>query len=92
MIQVSFFLTEIRFYSSIKQVLTLHFTRNELHKLKDEIVATAAKFGANPKKPIVLYCLTEIKAAVLYMAMKEIVGFQNVCCYAGVYTEWDLIT
>lgn len=60
-------------------------------KSKDEIIATAAKFGVTPEKPIVVYCQTGIKAAVLYFALKEIAGCENVKYYAGAYAEWASI-
>ena len=41
-------------------------------KSKDEIIATAAKFGATPDKEVIIYCQTGIKASVLYIALKEI--------------------
>lgn len=58
------------------------------YKSKDEIIAAAAKFGANSEKPIVVYCNSGVKASVLYIAFKEIAGFQNVQYYAGSYAEW----
>ena len=61
-------------------------------KSKDEIIATAAKFGATPEKQIVVYCQTGIKAAVLYVALKEIAGFENVKYYAGAYAEWASVS
>ena len=70
----------------------MHFkevqTANGAFKSKDEIIATAAKFGATPEKEIVVYCQTGIKAAVTYIALKEIAGFPNVKLYAGAYAEW----
>lgn len=33
--------------------------------LPDVIIAAAAKFGATPEKPIIVYCNSGIKAAVL---------------------------
>jgi thiosulfate/3-mercaptopyruvate sulfurtransferase len=70
----------------------MHFkevqTANGAFKTKDEIIATAAKFGATPEKEIVVYCQTGIKAAVTYIALKEIAGFPNVKLYAGAYAEW----
>ena len=70
----------------------MHFkevqTANGAFKSKDEIIATAAKFGATPEKEIVVYCQTGIKAAVVYIALKEIAGFSNVKLYAGAYAEW----
>jgi thiosulfate/3-mercaptopyruvate sulfurtransferase len=74
----------------------MHFkevqTANGAYKSKDEIIATAAKFGATPEKDIVVYCQTGIKAAVVYIALKEIAGFPNVKLYAGAYAEWASIT
>jgi len=70
----------------------MHFkevqTANGAFKTKDEIIAVAAKFGATPEKDIVVYCQTGIKAAVVYIALKEIAGFSNVKLYAGAYAEW----
>jgi len=60
-------------------------------KSKEEIVATAAKFGVTPEKDVVVYCQTGIKAAVVYVALKEIAGFANVKLYAGAYAEWASI-
>jgi thiosulfate/3-mercaptopyruvate sulfurtransferase len=57
-------------------------------KTKDEIIAAAAKVGATPEKEIVVYCMTGIKASVVYIALKEIAGFPNVKLYAGAYAEW----
>jgi len=57
-------------------------------KTKDEIVAIAAKAGATQDKEIVVYCQTGIKAAVVYVALKEIAGFPKVKLYAGAYAEW----
>jgi thiosulfate/3-mercaptopyruvate sulfurtransferase len=63
-------------------------TANGAYKTKDEIIAIAAKCGATPEKEIVVYCQTGIKAAVVYVALKEIAGFPDVKLYAGAYAEW----
>jgi thiosulfate/3-mercaptopyruvate sulfurtransferase len=63
-------------------------TATGAYKTKDEIIATAAKYDATPDKQIVVYCQTGIKAAVAYVALKEIAGFANVKLYAGAYAEW----
>jgi len=60
-------------------------------KSKEDIMATAAKFGVTPEKDVVVYCQTGIKAAVVYVALKEIAGFANVKLYAGAYAEWASI-
>ena len=71
-------------WMNFKEVLT----PTGAYKSKDEIIATAAKFGATPEKPIVVYCNSGVKATVLFIAFKEIAGFQNVQYYAGSYADW----
>ncbi|NOU48032.1 MAG: sulfurtransferase [Bacteroidales bacterium] len=58
------------------------------YQTKEEIMAIAAKYGLTPEKEVVVYCQTGIKAAVLYVGLKEISGFPNVKLYAGAYAEW----
>jgi len=48
-------------WMNFKEVLT----STGAYKSKEDIIATAAKFGATPDKQIVVYCQTGIKAAVL---------------------------
>ena len=74
-------------WMNFKEVLTA----TGAYKSKDEIIATAAKFGATPEKPIVVYCNSGIKAAVIYIALKEIAGFRNVNNYVGSYADWTTI-
>ncbi len=74
-------------WMNFKEVLTA----TGAYKSKDEIIAVAAKFGATPEKPIVLYCNSGIKAAVLYIALKEIAGFRNVGNYVGSYADWSSV-
>jgi thiosulfate/3-mercaptopyruvate sulfurtransferase len=72
-------------WMNFKEVLTA----TGAYKSKDEIIAAAAKFGATPEKPIVIYCNSGIKAAVMYIALKEIAGFRNVGNYVGSYADWS---
>jgi len=58
-------------------------------KTKDEIIAAAAKYGATPEKPIVVYCNSGVKASTLLVGLKEIAGFQNVQYYGGSYADWS---
>jgi len=74
-------------WMNFKEVLTA----TGAYKSKDEIIAAAAKFGATPEKPIVVYCNSGVKAAVLYVALKEIAGFQNVQNYVGSYADWSTV-
>jgi thiosulfate/3-mercaptopyruvate sulfurtransferase len=70
---------------NFKEVLTA----TGAYKSKDEIVAAAAKLGVSPDKQIIVYCNSGVKASVLYTALKEIAGFQNVQYYAGSYADWS---
>lgn len=74
-------------WMNFKEVLTA----TGAYKSKDDIIAAAAKFGATPEKPIVVYCNSGIKAAVLYIALKEIAGFQNIQNYVGSYADWTTV-
>lgn len=71
-------------FMNFKEVLT----EKGAFKSKDEITALAAKFGVSPDSKVVVYCQTGIKAAVVYIALKEIAGFADVKLYAGAYAEW----
>ncbi|PKP03800.1 MAG: hypothetical protein CVU14_01350 [Bacteroidetes bacterium HGW-Bacteroidetes-9] len=74
-------------FMNYKEVLT----ETGAFKTKEDIIASAAKFGATSEKEIIIYCQTGIKAAVTYVALKEIAGFENVKLYAGAYAEWASI-
>lgn len=74
-------------WMNFKEVLT----PTGAYKSKDEIIAVAAKFGATPEKTIVVYCNSGVKAAVLFVALTEIAGFQNVQYYAGSYADWSSV-
>lgn len=74
-------------FMNFKEVLT----ETGAFKTKEQIVETASKFNVNSDKEVVVYCQTGIKAAVLYIALKEIAGFTNVKLYAGAYAEWASI-
>lgn len=75
-------------FMNFKEVLT----EKGAYKSKDEIVATASKFGITPESQVVVYCQTGIKAAVVYIALKEIAGFSDVKLYAGAYAEWASVS
>lgn len=57
-------------------------------KSADQIKAIARKNGISPDKTVILYCVTSVRAAVSYVALKDIAGFTNVQVYDGAYNEW----
>ncbi len=76
------------FLLNYKEVLTA----TGAYKSKEEIMAVANQFGINSDKEIIVYCQTGIKAAVLFVALKEIAGYSNVKLYAGAYAEWASVS
>jgi len=54
----------------------------------DQLKAVAAKNGLTADKTIILYCVTSVRAAVSFVALKEILGYPNVKVYDGAYNEW----
>lgn len=57
-------------------------------KSADELKTVAAKHGLTSDKTIILYCVTSVRAAVSFVALKEILGYPNVKVYDGAYNEW----
>ncbi len=57
-------------------------------KSADKLKAVAAKHGLTSDKTIILYCVTSVRAAVSFVALKEILGYPNVKIYDGAYNEW----
>lgn len=57
-------------------------------KSAEELKKVAAKYGLTPDKEIMLYCVTGVRAAVIYFALAEILDYPNVKVYDGSYNEW----
>jgi thiosulfate/3-mercaptopyruvate sulfurtransferase len=57
-------------------------------KSKEELEKIASTSGITADKTIYLYCYTGVKAAVTYIALKNILGFQKCKIYEGSYNEW----
>lgn len=61
---------------------------NGAFKSKVELNALAEKFGLTADKTIIVYCATSVRAAVSYIAFKDILGLDNVKVFDGAYNEW----
>ena len=57
-------------------------------KSADQLKAVAEKHGLTSGKTIILYCQTSVRAGVIFVALKEILGYPNVKVYDGAYNEW----
>jgi thiosulfate/3-mercaptopyruvate sulfurtransferase len=61
---------------------------NGAFKSKEALKELADKHGITADKKVVLYCATSVRAAVSYVAFKNILGLENVKVYDGAYNEW----
>ncbi|NQU32738.1 MAG: sulfurtransferase [Bacteroidetes bacterium] len=60
-------------------------------KNKAEIENFVAQYKLSADKPIVVYCNTGVIAAVIYVALTNIVDWKNVKVYDGAYKEWEAL-
>ena len=44
--------------------------------------------GITPEKTVIVYCMTGIKASVVYVALTQILHYKKVKLYDGAYEEW----
>ncbi len=61
---------------------------NGAFKSKEGFLKLLNSKGINPDEPIIVYCKTGVKAAVLFVALKNITGANDVKLYDGAYVEW----
>lgn len=57
-------------------------------KSKVEIETMLKKEGITSDKSIILYCVTSVRAGVVYAALKSVLGYNNVKVYDGAFNEW----
>ncbi len=61
----------------------------EAFKSKAEMDKFVAQYKLSADKPIVVYCNTGVIATVIYVALTNVLGWDNVKVYDGAYKEWD---
>lgn len=57
-------------------------------KSAEELKMIAEKYNITADTELILYCRTSVRAAVEYVAFKNILGFKNVRVFDGAYLEW----
>ena len=57
-------------------------------KSKDQLAKIFTAKGVTAGKKVIVYCATGIKAAVVYTALTQVMGYKNVKLYDGAYEEW----
>lgn len=63
-------------------------TANKSFRNREELKSRVDACGAGPGKDIIAYCRLSHRATVLYCALTEIIGLDNVRVYDGSWTEW----
>jgi len=58
-------------------------------KSVEDLTKIGEDLGFTKEKTYVVYCKTGIKAAVVYNALKNVLGYPNVKLYDGAYLEWE---
>ncbi len=61
---------------------------HDAFKSKEELEKLVGKYGITASTPVVAYCRTSVRAAVIYVAFKNILGYDNIKVYDGAYAEW----
>lgn len=61
---------------------------NGSFKSKAGLETLAAKYGITADKEVIVYCVTSVRAAVIYFALNNVLGYSNVKVYDGAYNEW----
>ena len=57
-------------------------------KSREELAPLAESRGVSPDKDVIAYCRLSHRATVLYFALTELLGLDNVRVYDGSWTEW----
>lgn len=66
-------------------------TDNGAFKPVEQLQALAEKMNITPDKEVILYCKTSVRAAVGFVAFKNILGYEKVKVYDGAYSEWKAV-
>jgi thiosulfate/3-mercaptopyruvate sulfurtransferase len=79
-------------YGRIPGAKHLHFEdmlrRDRTFKSPEEVAAMAAARGLPGAENTIAYCRLSHRATVLYFALTELLGYDNVRVYDGSWTEW----
>jgi len=68
----------------------LFLTDDGAFKSEEDIRALVTELGITPEMEVIAYCKTSVRAAPVFVAFKNILGFENVKVYDGAYNEWTV--
>ncbi len=63
-------------------------TETGAFKTPAELTTIAENYGITADTELILYCRTSVRAAVEFVAFRNILGYKNVKVYDGAYLEW----
>ena len=79
-------------YGRIPGARHLHFedmlTTDKSFKPAAQLSSLAAERGATLDRDTIVYCRLSHRATVLYFALTQLLGYENVRVYDGSWTEW----
>ena len=84
----------IKRYGHIPGAVNLEFkavvNENGTIKSKEEIATAMNVAGITSDKEVILYCASSVRAGIVYLALKDILGYTNVKVYDGAFYEWNV--
>ncbi len=64
-------------------------TEDSKFKSTDELQKLFKAKGITPEKGIILYCLTSVRAGIVYFALTDMLGYKNVKIYDDAFFDWQ---
>jgi thiosulfate/3-mercaptopyruvate sulfurtransferase len=58
-------------------------------KNKVELEQLFATAGVSKNKKVILYCESSVRAGIVFLALKSVLGYPEVRVYDGAYLEWQ---
>ena len=58
-------------------------------KSADELKALFEKAGITKDKEVIVYCKSSVRAGIIYMALRSVLGYSNVKVFDGAFLEWQ---
>ncbi|MDP8203734.1 MAG: sulfurtransferase [Candidatus Tenebribacter mawsonii] len=85
----------IKRYGHIPGAVNLEFkavvNENGTIKSKEEIASAMNDAGITSDKEVILYCASSVRAGIVFMTIKDILGYGNVKVYDGAFYEWQSV-
>lgn len=58
-------------------------------KSADELKGLFEKAGITKDKEVIVYCKSSVRAGIIYMALRSVLGYSNVKVFDGAFLEWQ---